>query len=98
MDYRSVSPNGRIYAKQSLRKSLLAKMLREILDTRVMVKTGMKTSKGNRVSSAIRQTFSDADSVIVVASTSSQCKTTWPEAHGGEPRPELGAMFGSDGD
>lgn len=46
----SVSPNGIIYAKQHLRRSLLAKMLSEILDTRVMVKQGMKAAKGDKVS------------------------------------------------
>ncbi|CEH17017.1 probable catalytic subunit of dna polymerase zeta upr-1 [Ceraceosorus bombacis] len=40
-----VSPNGLVYAKPHLRKSLLAKMLTEILDTRVMVKGSMKGSK-----------------------------------------------------
>lgn len=45
-----VSPNGLIYAKQHLRRSLLAKMLSEILNTRVMVKQGMKTAKGDKVS------------------------------------------------
>ncbi|GHJ88161.1 hypothetical protein NliqN6_4563 [Naganishia liquefaciens] len=44
----SISPNGIIYAKQHLRRSLLAKMLTEILDTRVMVKQGMKTAKGDK--------------------------------------------------
>lgn len=47
-DQVTLSPNGRIYTKQGLRKSLLAKMLKEILDTRVMVKQGMKTSRGNQ--------------------------------------------------
>lgn len=45
----SVSPNGVMFAKQKLRKSLLAKMLSEILDTRVMVKEAMKLAKGDEV-------------------------------------------------
>jgi DNA polymerase zeta len=44
-----VAPNGIVYAKQSVRKSLLAKMLEELLETRVMVKQAMKTAKGNKV-------------------------------------------------
>jgi DNA polymerase zeta len=41
-DYLTVAPNGIIYVKSELRKSLLAKMLTEILDTRVMIKDSMK--------------------------------------------------------
>ena len=44
-----VAPNGIVYAKQPVRKSLLAKMLEELLETRVMVKQAMKTAKGNKV-------------------------------------------------
>ncbi|KAK9434378.1 hypothetical protein V1505DRAFT_359959 [Lipomyces doorenjongii] len=40
-DYLTVSPNGLIFVKQSIRRSLLAKMLTEILETRVMVKSEM---------------------------------------------------------
>ena len=43
----NIAPNGMIYVKSSRRKSLLAKMLSEILDTRVMVKDGMKHNKDN---------------------------------------------------
>ena len=43
-----VAPNGIMYATQALRKSLLAKMLGELLDTRIMVKNGMKRSKGDK--------------------------------------------------
>lgn len=43
-----VSPNGMVYVKQTIRKSLLAKMLTEILDTRVMVKNGMKREKDDK--------------------------------------------------
>lgn len=38
-----------VYVKPAVRKSLLAKMLTELLDTRVMVKEGMKLAKGNKV-------------------------------------------------
>ncbi len=37
--------------KPAVRKSLLAKMLGEILDTRVMVKQAMKAARGDKVSS-----------------------------------------------
>jgi DNA polymerase zeta len=40
-----------VFVKPAVRKSLLAKMLGEILDTRVMVKQGMKGAKGNKVGS-----------------------------------------------
>ncbi|KFY58978.1 hypothetical protein V496_05878 [Pseudogymnoascus sp. VKM F-4515 (FW-2607)] len=41
-DFINISPNGMMYTKPEIRKSLLAKMLGEILETRVMVKSGMK--------------------------------------------------------
>ncbi|RMZ88497.1 hypothetical protein DV736_g4272, partial [Chaetothyriales sp. CBS 134916] len=47
-DYINVAPNGIMYAKPTIRKSLLAKMLSEILETRVMVKSGMKADKDDR--------------------------------------------------
>jgi len=48
-DKINISPNGMMYAKQEVRKSLLAKMLTEILETRVMVKTGMKADKDDKI-------------------------------------------------
>jgi DNA polymerase zeta len=48
-DKINIAPNGMIYAKPEVRKSLLAKMLAEILETRVMVKTGMKMDKDDKV-------------------------------------------------
>ncbi|KAL2801789.1 hypothetical protein BJX63DRAFT_416603, partial [Aspergillus granulosus] len=50
MDYNqiNIAPNGMIYAKPEVRLSLLAKMLAEILETRVMVKTGMKLDKDDK--------------------------------------------------
>ncbi|KAK7426724.1 DNA polymerase zeta [Neonectria magnoliae] len=47
-DYINISPNGMMYAKTEIRKSLLAKMLTEILETRVMVKSGMKQDKDDK--------------------------------------------------
>ncbi|KAK2858506.1 hypothetical protein FQN49_004667 [Arthroderma sp. PD_2] len=47
-DKVNIAPNGIIYAKQEVRQSLLAKMLTEILETRVMVKGGMKEDKDDR--------------------------------------------------
>jgi DNA polymerase zeta len=47
-DKINIAPNGMIYAKQEVRQSLLAKMLTEILETRVMVKTGMKADKDDK--------------------------------------------------
>ncbi|ETN43371.1 uncharacterized protein HMPREF1541_02530 [Cyphellophora europaea CBS 101466] len=47
-DYVNISPNGIMYVKKEVRKSLLAKMLSEILETRVMVKSGMKVDKDDK--------------------------------------------------
>ncbi|KAL9125008.1 MAG: hypothetical protein Q9217_005731 [Psora testacea] len=47
-DQINVAPNGIMYVKPEIRKSLLAKMLGEILETRVMVKSGMKVDKGDK--------------------------------------------------
>ncbi|KAI1456787.1 hypothetical protein F4805DRAFT_211672 [Annulohypoxylon moriforme] len=47
-DYINISPNGMMYCKPEVRKSLLAKMLTEILETRVMVKSGMKQDKDDK--------------------------------------------------
>ncbi|KAK0112200.1 DNA polymerase zeta [Cadophora gregata f. sp. sojae] len=44
----NIAPNGMMYAKPEIRKSLLAKMLGEILETRVMVKSGMKVDEDDR--------------------------------------------------
>jgi DNA polymerase zeta len=43
-----VSPNGMIYVQPHIRRSLLAKMLNEILDTRVMLKGSMKGVKDDK--------------------------------------------------
>ncbi|POR32129.1 DNA polymerase [Tolypocladium paradoxum] len=47
-DYINIAPNGMMYVKADIRKSLLAKMLTEILETRVMVKSGMKKDKEDK--------------------------------------------------
>ena len=47
-DQINIAPNGIMYAKPEIRKSLLAKMLGEILETRVMVKSGMKIDKDDK--------------------------------------------------
>lgn len=44
----NIAPNGIMYTKPAVRKSLLAKMLTEILETRVMVKSGMKQEKDDK--------------------------------------------------
>lgn len=48
-DHINIAPNGMMYVKPEIRKSLLAKMLAEILETRVMVKSGMKQDKDDRM-------------------------------------------------
>lgn len=43
----NMAPNGLIFVKQSVRKSVLAKMLTDILDTRVVVKAAMQDGDTN---------------------------------------------------
>ncbi|KAI5284072.1 DNA polymerase zeta, partial [Ascosphaera aggregata] len=43
-----IAPNGILYAKPNVRKSLLARMLAEILETRVMVKNSMKEHRDDK--------------------------------------------------
>lgn len=47
-DSINVAPNGIMYVKPEIRKSLLAKMLSEILETRVMVKNDMKANTADK--------------------------------------------------
>lgn len=47
-NYINITPNGMMYTKVEVRKSLLAKMLTEILETRVMVKSGMKQDREDK--------------------------------------------------
>ena len=47
-DHINIAPNGMMYARPEVRKSLLAKMLGEILETRVMVKSGMKVDRDDK--------------------------------------------------
>ncbi|KAK6341913.1 DNA polymerase zeta [Orbilia blumenaviensis] len=49
----NIAPNGMMYVKPEVRKSLLAKMLGEILETRVMVKEGMKKDKQDKMLQAL---------------------------------------------
>lgn len=44
----NIAPNGMMYVKSEVRKSLLAKMLTEILETRIMVKSGMKQDQDDK--------------------------------------------------
>ncbi|GAA5859597.1 hypothetical protein JCM8547_006156 [Rhodosporidiobolus lusitaniae] len=44
----TISPNGIMFAKPHIRVSLLSKMLSELLDTRVMVKSSMKGIEGDK--------------------------------------------------
>lgn len=48
-DKINIAPNGMIYSKPEVRTSLLARMLSEILETRVMVKAGMKMDKDDKI-------------------------------------------------
>lgn len=48
-DKINIAPNGMIYTKPEVRTSLLARMLSEILETRVMVKAGMKIDKDDKI-------------------------------------------------
>ncbi|KAG8968291.1 DNA polymerase zeta, partial [Tulasnella sp. 427] len=50
------APNGIMYVTPTVRKSLLAKMLTELLDTRVLVKQSMKTSKDDKGSGGEKMT------------------------------------------
>ncbi|KAL4267165.1 DNA polymerase [Pleurotus pulmonarius] len=43
-----IAPNGIMYVKQEVRQGLLGRMLKELLDTRVMVKQAMKINKDNK--------------------------------------------------
>ncbi|KAI0669901.1 hypothetical protein C8Q78DRAFT_976102 [Trametes maxima] len=47
-DHINVAPNGMMYVKETVRKGLLARMLIELLDTRVMVKQAMKGAKDDK--------------------------------------------------
>ena len=47
-DQLNIAPNGMMFVKPEMRKSLLAKMLGEILETRVMVKSGMKADRHDK--------------------------------------------------
>lgn len=44
----TVSPCGAVFVKSTIREGVLPRMLREILDTRLMVKQSMKLHKSNK--------------------------------------------------
>lgn len=44
-----VAPNGMMYVKSHVRKSLLSKMLAELLDTRIMIKESMQANRDDKV-------------------------------------------------
>ncbi|CAN6620817.1 DNA polymerase zeta catalytic subunit [Trichomonascus vanleenenianus] len=48
VDDLNIAPNGLMYAKTKIRQSLLANMLKELLDTRVMLKSTMKLEPDNQ--------------------------------------------------
>ncbi|KAI9813853.1 MAG: DNA polymerase zeta [Thelocarpon impressellum] len=52
-EHINVAPNGTMYVRPEVRKSLLAKMLGEILETRVMVKSGMKADGDDKALQAL---------------------------------------------
>ncbi|KXH58955.1 DNA polymerase family B [Colletotrichum salicis] len=52
-DHINITPNGMMYVRPEIRESLLAKMLGEILETRVMVKSGMKQDKDDKTLQAL---------------------------------------------
>ncbi|KAH7102034.1 hypothetical protein BKA62DRAFT_701193 [Auriculariales sp. MPI-PUGE-AT-0066] len=47
-DHINIAPNGLAYVKPEVRRGLLGRMLKELLDTRIMVKQGMKLAKGSK--------------------------------------------------
>ncbi|RMD44124.1 hypothetical protein DV735_g1011, partial [Chaetothyriales sp. CBS 134920] len=51
----TIAPNGIMYAKPAIRKALLAKMLSEILETRVMVKSSMKCAADDDDTTALHR-------------------------------------------
>lgn len=67
-----------VFVKPAVRKSLLAKMLGEILDTRVMIKHAMKGARGDKVGSASLWQL-----LIAGFDSAHECSTAWSEAHGG---------------
>lgn len=48
-DLITISPCGAVFVKSSVREGVLPRMLREILDTRLMVKQSMKMHKTDKV-------------------------------------------------
>lgn len=52
-DHLYVSPNAVIFVKEAVRAGVLPRMLREILNTRIMVKKAMKKTKNDEVMTRI---------------------------------------------
>lgn len=48
-DLVTVSPCGVVFVKESVREGTISRMVKEILDTRIMVKQSMKIHKNNRL-------------------------------------------------
>lgn len=62
----TVSPNGMMFAKERVRKSLLAKMVGELLETRVMVKGSMKAVADDKVRPCLSPSLAhEADIALV---------------------------------
>ncbi|KAF8516147.1 hypothetical protein BU17DRAFT_92979 [Hysterangium stoloniferum] len=47
-EHLTISPNGIMFVKPEVRRGLLGRMLTELLETRVMVKQGMKAARGDK--------------------------------------------------
>ena len=72
-----------IFVKPAVRKSLLAKMLGEILDTRVMVKHAMKGSRSDKVRDSSFATIYTTNKRLVIAPTTER-SSAWSQTHGRE--------------
>jgi hypothetical protein len=76
-----VTPNGMVFVKPAVRKSLLAKMLAEILDTRVMIKHAMKSCRNDKVCTSVT---AGRSRLMTVLELFAECSSTWSETHGGK--------------
>ena len=82
-----------VFVKPAVRKSLLAKMLGEILDTRVMIKHAMKGARGDKVMrccsplpSAHLETAIRTTANLAGFDAAHECSTARSEVDGGEWR------------
>jgi len=69
-----------VFVKPAVRKSLLAKMLAEILDTRVMIKHAMKGCRNDKVCPLL---FVEDSILMKVSELVAERTSTWSQAHGG---------------